>query len=331
MLPDPDFFLSSQHATITYEYGDYYLIDTSTNGVYVNDSERPLGKGARVKLSDGDRLQLGDFNITVSIVTTSLDDAKPHPFTDLRRDDAVAPVSPAALPSCLDPLDLLEQLETPKSYLDSSAWDQIPRPAPSEQHRAERDDVHAINEYFPTPNPVAEPILEDWNTTDTTAAPIEEPVPELGFNKSASPVSAPEQSKTAPADWPSAATTVPNQPPNISAGESSALPRVLHEPEDERLMQAFLQGAGLDQNDVTLESAEALIGLVGRIFRQMVQDLREVLIARANLKSGLRINSTTIQPVENNPLKFSAGGTDEAMRKLLSPQSSGYLSGTQAI
>ena len=37
LLPDPDHFISGHHAAIDYRDGGFFLRDTSTNGVYVND------------------------------------------------------------------------------------------------------------------------------------------------------------------------------------------------------------------------------------------------------------------------------------------------------
>jgi type VI secretion system FHA domain protein len=67
ILPDPDRFISSRHATIDFKGGIYYLADTSSNGVYVNNEMEPIGKGNPRRLFDGDRLRLGDFEIAVSV------------------------------------------------------------------------------------------------------------------------------------------------------------------------------------------------------------------------------------------------------------------------
>lgn len=67
ILPDPDRYISSRHATIDFKGGIYYLADTSSNGVYVNDEMEPIGKGNPRRLFDGDRLRLGDFEIEVSV------------------------------------------------------------------------------------------------------------------------------------------------------------------------------------------------------------------------------------------------------------------------
>jgi predicted component of type VI protein secretion system len=67
VLPDPDKFVSGKHATIDCKAGIYYIVDISTNGVYVNDEREPIGKGNPRRLFNGDHLHMGDFEILVSI------------------------------------------------------------------------------------------------------------------------------------------------------------------------------------------------------------------------------------------------------------------------
>ncbi len=67
ILPDPDKFISGKHATIDCNGGIYYIVDISTNGVYINDERKPIGKGKPRRLFNGDHLHLGDFEILVSI------------------------------------------------------------------------------------------------------------------------------------------------------------------------------------------------------------------------------------------------------------------------
>ena len=47
--------------------GSYYLLDTSTNGVFVNGGTVPIGRRSIYPLRDGDRLRLGDYQVAVSI------------------------------------------------------------------------------------------------------------------------------------------------------------------------------------------------------------------------------------------------------------------------
>lgn len=67
ILPDPDRFISGRHATLDFQSGAYYLADVSSNGVYVNDEDEPLGKGNPRRLFDGDRIRMGDFEFMVSL------------------------------------------------------------------------------------------------------------------------------------------------------------------------------------------------------------------------------------------------------------------------
>ncbi len=67
ILADPDRFISGRHATIDFRGGAWYLADISTNGVYINDDEEPLGRGKARRLFDGDRLRMGDFQFEVNI------------------------------------------------------------------------------------------------------------------------------------------------------------------------------------------------------------------------------------------------------------------------
>ncbi len=67
ILPDPDRFISGRHATIDHKGGIYYLLDTSSNGIYVNDEIEPIGKGNSRRLFNGDKLRMGDFIFEVAI------------------------------------------------------------------------------------------------------------------------------------------------------------------------------------------------------------------------------------------------------------------------
>jgi len=67
ILPDPDRYISSRHATIDYKGGIYYLADVSSNGVYVNNEVEPIGRGNPRRLFNGDRLRMGDFEFEVYI------------------------------------------------------------------------------------------------------------------------------------------------------------------------------------------------------------------------------------------------------------------------
>ena len=67
ILPDPDHYISGKHATVDFQSGAYYLADISTNGVYINGADEPLGRGNPRRLFDGDTIRMGDFKLVVSL------------------------------------------------------------------------------------------------------------------------------------------------------------------------------------------------------------------------------------------------------------------------
>jgi type VI secretion system protein ImpI len=74
VLPDDKRYVSSRHAMIEHQSGAWYLVDTSRNGVYINDADMPVGKGHPQRLFDGDRLRIGSYEIAVDISESSEDE-----------------------------------------------------------------------------------------------------------------------------------------------------------------------------------------------------------------------------------------------------------------
>jgi type VI secretion system FHA domain protein len=64
--------------------------------------------------------------------------------------------------------------------------------------------------------------------------------------------------------------------------------------------------------------------------REVVLDLMEALRSRGDQKNRFHISQTTIQPVQNNPLKFSTS-VEDALRKLFDGYSTRYLGPVEAL
>ncbi|MCX4027679.1 type VI secretion system-associated FHA domain protein TagH [Endozoicomonas sp. SM1973] len=67
VLPDKLRHLSGKHLSVSYHDGAFYLTDTSTNGVFINGSAEPLGRGNQYQLRHGDRIQLADYEMVVEV------------------------------------------------------------------------------------------------------------------------------------------------------------------------------------------------------------------------------------------------------------------------
>lgn len=86
-----------------------------------------------------------------------------------------------------------------------------------------------------------------------------------------------------------------------------------------RLMTAM----GLDASKLTAQQSDEISDVVGELMREIVDGMMQVLRSRASIKNEFRMNVTTIQPVENNPLKFSVG-VDEALENMFLKKTNAY-------
>ncbi|MDZ7622598.1 MAG: type VI secretion system-associated FHA domain protein TagH [Candidatus Competibacteraceae bacterium] len=102
ILQDPERILSGKHCTLHHQDGDYHLTDNSTNGTFLNDSEQRIPRNQTVKLHDGDRFVLGEYEIAATLLpgAAALAEIEPEgPVTDI----VPSPGFPS--PSGLDLLD----------------------------------------------------------------------------------------------------------------------------------------------------------------------------------------------------------------------------------
>jgi type VI secretion system FHA domain protein len=67
VLPDPQRYISAHHARVQCRQEGYFLEDLSTNGIFVNDGDRPISKQGLYRLQNGDLLRLGDYQVVVAI------------------------------------------------------------------------------------------------------------------------------------------------------------------------------------------------------------------------------------------------------------------------
>jgi type VI secretion system protein ImpI len=158
---------------------------------------------------------------------------------------------------------------------------------------------------------------------DRDASPFDEPSDVQGAHRLGQPI-VPAPQVDEPSRPPSPSASVFDEPlematPAVVAAPISAPPAARADPAaepagDASLLAAFLEGAGMP--DGALKDPAATMRGLGLAFRAMVSGLREVLMARASIKSEFRIEQTMIRARGNNPLKFSAGD-DDALSALL--------------
>lgn len=350
VLPDPERIISKQHCLIEANDGVYSLTDTSSNGVFVNSSDKPVGRGNMVVLKDGDNFRISHFRIEITMrderaeltLPESAEVGKWHDppgFAQTEGEDAFA--------SMFD--DGERTAEPLPSGGTDAGWfddphgglaDTADRGMPGDRDIG-ADTASSEQDYFQPPEPIPETpeivqIPDDWDddwTNDSTAGPDRQaaslaseipvdgdvalddiaPIPEAPRRPEGGRLSEPEPAP-APAQIPRTRPASPRSPESLDRG----------------VIEAFLEGAALDGVEIADEDIVETMRLIGALYRETVRGLREVLSARSSIKSEFRVTQTTIQPAENNPLKFSLG-EDDAMTALLTKKGRGYLPPLRAV
>ena len=79
-LPDPEKYISGNHASVLWQDGEFYLIDTSSNGTYVNNMPEPIPSGKPLHLTHEDQFGIGNYKIEVSLDPKDAERAKDCSF-----------------------------------------------------------------------------------------------------------------------------------------------------------------------------------------------------------------------------------------------------------
>ena len=161
ILPDQDKFISGRHATIDWQAGAYYLADVSTNGVYINGSDEPLGKGNPRRLFDGDTLRMGDFEMVVVLDSGEDLEMPPEPPPTVVPDHIEQLVPEDDIRSSIMLLD--EEELTGDDEFQEALFGSVPKSAPSNDG----------------PDESARPARREKNPVRLDGAPPEEGAEEL--------------------------------------------------------------------------------------------------------------------------------------------------------
>jgi type VI secretion system protein len=332
VLADPDRHLSKTHCMVSTEAGRFVLSDLSTNGVFVNGARDPIGRDAKVTLTDGDDFRLGDYIISVTELpgdapaprasqapqagnTISGQHADPlggdlldDPFAE----HLAAPATPfqypvAHTPQSLrpaDPFDLVDENRGRPASLDNDFFAGA-APADPWIGPSQPDNVDAPFQAIASPR-VVPPALDDFDFDDL-----------LGDLPPGAPEPPPPRAAAAPAPPPPGATRSPEAV--AAPAESGAA----HGADAAAALAAFLAGAGVPELRIGGSDPEASLRAAGAVLRALVEGLREVLMSRSAIKNELRVEQTMLRARDNNALKFAVT-VEEALAALLMPDRPGY-------
>jgi type VI secretion system protein len=175
ILPDADRYLSGKHVRIDFRSGSYVLVDTSSNGTYINGAQVPLGKYRDYVLKDGDYLRLGEYELLVSIDKSN--DFPPDESAIVAYDGQA--VSSAVKKSTANDLgaDLdLSQLLEPSDRLAADSGVR-PRNAYGQSVSTEREHVHSPENSGTPWHMMTRPLKVEGKAEAAAAAGLRPPLP----------------------------------------------------------------------------------------------------------------------------------------------------------
>ena len=293
-LPDKNRVVSGKHCEVRFYDDAYWLHDVSTNGTYLNNSDKRMQ--SPYKLQDNDRLNIGEYIIAVSV-------SAPQPRK-------AVPVHFEAMP-----------MPPPPTLQGSSVWDApdaaphidprdlMPPPPPGERAPDFLNKALFVPDVvapYEDLSPVVAPrISSAWNPDPLPAAAS--PAPPRPSNAQPAPAVAPMPTPAGPA-------------PSAAGGASA----------ESQWTRQFAKGAGLPED--TFERAEpgALAELLGQMIRTTSSELMALLQSRAEAKALSRGGRTMIRATDNNPLKFLPT-PEEALLAMFLPRGKGYLGANETL
>jgi type VI secretion system protein len=279
VLPDPLRYVSAHHARVSFRQGAYILEDLSTNGVYVNDGEKALGKGAPHKLQNGDLLRFGDYQVAVVIDAESQQAAAP----EVPHSTGNTPGVPTSILS-LRTVGRTAQTDIGAALdLDALLVPDTPAPAPAVQVQASADTGSSSGGYRPVnaygqavariPRPVEAPAPAPAPTVE---ADPEEPDEEVIARRIARLARA--AGRTA-----SELRNGGGTAPPVGNASAAALYDV------QSGLQAFCRGAGIDAERLPNDAQTRMMHVVGQLFREAFVGLKDLERSRNEIRNRFRI------------------------------------------
>lgn len=291
-LPDPERVVSSIHGQISYNAEGYWVTDSSTNGLFINRSVTPVGNGNKHLLADGDLLCLGDYEIKVAIINPSAQPAMASPASP-----AATVTGQGLAVSDFDFAGLPRAADPEAGLVMPPVKDSMSAGTLAAQNADVLANNDMLTENFAAPQSL---IPDDWQPQWQQQALPDEPIK----------LAAPEVQADA------------------SRGASSSVSQTKEGAE--QCLQAFLSALNVPAVAEQHLHNPAWWQQLGEALQASLHGIIEVMRCRSELKSNLRVNQTTFQQRENNPLKFSAS-VSEAFHNLFNHNASSFMGPRQAV
>ncbi|MEJ1157593.1 type VI secretion system-associated FHA domain protein TagH [Prosthecomicrobium sp. N25] len=368
-LPDPTRYISGKHCEVRWQDGAYVLYDVSTNGTYLNGSDRRLNGPHR--LAHGDRLMIGNYIVAVEIEEEGASPRRgppPPPERPLNTDfwsakDAAPPVNAREIapPDAHRPVrpDFLDwAVDVPRPERAGRRPADPPPPPPPPPPPGWGPEPLAVDPgpkpLDPMPPDTPRPVWVDSTSTGLWASGLSGFVPpraEIARREAAAepfvglgtglpdpdvaappgPVAVPPGSVAEPPRpaAPPPAKAAPPAPRPEPRRPAAPSPAAAGSAQD--LLAALARGAGVPTEVFLQRPAEEVMEEIGAILGIAAAGVMSLLAARRDTKKAIRSGEhTSIVAERNNAMKF-APTVEDAMNIMFAARSRGYLGAEESF
>ncbi len=359
VLPDPERYLSGCHCKVVCENGQYFLIDMSTNGTFINEALEPVGKGGRVQLKDGDQFSLGDFDFQVSLWGAE----------QIAANNSASDSSDPFVTNEIPPGDVSDALDSPfvantghilgdESLFGNESEELDPLAALDKANKTEDHELFQADNFagsyadhsdamkqaanWPGAAPEKGAIPDDWDDDLISPSPDLNHPPPASTHDSRQPdqlhhvedkqllLEKANEKMQFELEALKRQLASSQAQPQQSAEPGIAAPITIEKSQASSSYHSLIDSMGLAGKNLSEEQIQAISGVVGKVVRETVSGMMQVLSSRNSIKNEFRMNVTTIQPVENNPLKFSAN-VDDALENMFLKKGDAYKQPVEAV
>ena len=266
VLPDDMRYVSGRHARIVFHKGRYLLQDTSSNGTYVNDNDRPLGGQNPHELKSGDVLRIGEYHVQVQIDSA----------TDFTLDDS-------ALYATGSTSTRRKRMPPPKDLGASLRLENLLEAS----NDLSSDELKPVNAFGQAVSARTRGLVQ---TQDMTREPSTSP--ELEVNSEAVARRIARLARAAERTQREKAAQQPIPAPAPVAPIASAVeapPPPAPAPNNTPGLQAFCRGAGIGVESLPVDAHARMLHLAGQLLRESLLGLKESSRSQQAQRNKLRV------------------------------------------
>jgi type VI secretion system protein len=313
VLPDPQRFISAHHARVHYRDGLYILEDTSTNGVFVNDEERPIAKRGAHVLQNGDILRFGEYQVVAMVEsraaaagTAAADTALPEGPNDLSGPLRAAVTSSVEVQNTAQSVEVLAAVGR-LAQTDLGAALDLDDLLQTDADEYSRPRI--VNAYgqpvTPLPAAAVRPAAAPPSAMELSAALADSDTERRAIARRIERLA---RAATRAQDRRVAAS--PPVPPDVNSG-----------------LSAFCKGAGVAADHFAPELQVRLLHLAGQLLREALVGLKDLERVRAETLRPMQIDNAT--DVEDPRPSLARVGVEDLLVDILSQHESRRLDAVQ--